>query len=135
MLHDVEHAAGALCRFEWHIFRRELPPHADHLAGFTGIGIQQVLKDRVRSPRHLGFRNSGVFVLHGHGSTSETKRGMKNRAPACYRTRESIRSFPASFSYSAFSALLFIKFFSSRSVSGIDLGQFHETCVEEQKWG
>src|SRR6266852_2779027 len=39
VLHDVEHAAGTLHRFESHIFWFELAPYADHLAGLAGIRV------------------------------------------------------------------------------------------------
>src|SRR5207248_2042641 len=51
---------------ETHLFRTELPPNCDDLAGLAGIGIQQMLKDRIRSLRNICGRNGDVFILHGH---------------------------------------------------------------------
>src|SRR5579864_8330728 len=66
VLHDLQHGGGTLRRLESHVFRRELAPYAHYLAGFAGIGIEQMLEDRIGGAWHLRFRNRGIFVLHGH---------------------------------------------------------------------
>src|SRR5689334_2968856 len=66
VFHDVQHAAGAFCRLERHVLRTERTPGAHHLAGFAGIGIQQMLEYWAFSTRHCRLRNGGVFILHWH---------------------------------------------------------------------
>src|SRR6185312_14857695 len=66
VFHDVQHAAGALRWLERHVLRTKRAPHAHHLARFAGVGIQQVLEDRVSSTGHRRLRDRGVFILHWH---------------------------------------------------------------------
>src|SRR5256885_10624762 len=66
VLHDLQHRGRTLGGLESRFFRRELAPYAHYLAGFAGIGIEQMLEDRICGAWHLRLRNRRVFILHWH---------------------------------------------------------------------
>src|SRR5215471_8350156 len=52
-------------RSEGEIFLDEAAPHRNDLVGLAGVGVEQVLEERIGGSRDVAIGNGDVVVVHG----------------------------------------------------------------------
>src|ERR1035437_276213 len=76
---------------ESHVFLREATPYGDDLVGLAGVGVQQMLEERLAGAGNILRRNGNEVVVHDRASlagaiTANTTKGATGAPWAANRT-------------------------------------------------